>query len=356
MYTTRHFPTEPIPPEQYDDYLARGYFRMGQTIFTTRFLFFNYQLFTPVWTRLDLDRHQFTKRQRRILRRVRERFRIDLGPVEIDREREQLFQAYRKYRGRRGWVTLRQSLYDHKRTSVYNTWEVRIFDGDQIVAFSHFDLGATSAGSTAGIFDPELARHSLGYATMLLEMEFMQQRGMRYYYPGYVVPGHSPFDYKRRIGKLDAYRPNENSWTPLDELAYDDLDHRQVEQRLVDIADQLPKRHGAAQLMFNPSFDMSIQDGRNQVMNTIPYPAFLLLYPLTVILGLAYIVSYDPRKGTYRLGSYNVVGNVGSSHKPDQMPANVFTKVLTLDEIVLETTDEELMLRELKSWGSANLF
>ena len=356
MFTTRHFPNEPLSPEKLDDYLSRGFFRMGQMIFTTRFLFFNYQLYTPIWTRLDLDRHTFSKSQRKIMRRVRSRLRVEYGPVAFSPERENLYQAYRKMRGRRGFVTLRQSLYDHKMDTVFNTWEVRIFDEDRLVAFSHFDLGKNSGESINGVFDPEYRHLSLGYATMLFEMEYMRDRGMRYYYPGYVVPDYPSFDYKRRIGALDAYYPERNTWEPLATVDEDNLPSRLMRRKLKRLHKRLPDTSSNAHVMLNPSFDMLIRDNNGEVMETLPYPVFLLLFPLTVILGLAYVVTYDPYQQVYQLASYNVIGNLGSAQKSNQTPADVFTKVLTLDEIILETRDEDLMLRELKSWGSANMF
>lgn len=352
MYADRHYPQQPIPPARLDEYLADGWFRMGQTIFTTRFLFFNNELYTAIWTRLLLDEHRFTKRQRKIMRRIRTRFRIEYGPLELDAERELLFRRYRQYRRRYGNFTLRQSLFDHKAVSVYDTWEVRIYDGDRLICYSHFDLGNTSVQSISGVFDPEYAGFSLGYASMLFEMEWCLLNGYTHYYPGYIVPGYPAFDYKRRIGNLEYLLLPEERWEPLHDLSEERIGSLVMETRLRELRNRLEP---GTEIMFNPSFEMRLQDRQGQLMDTLSYPVFLLLFPMTVMFGLAYVVVYDDIRHVYQLASYNVVGSVGIRNEAQKFPANVFEKVLTIDSIVLETDDLNAMAEEVRSWGAANL-
>ena len=44
MFTEKHVP-DSITGEELDDYLDRGWYRMGQSIFTCHFLFFNDSLY-----------------------------------------------------------------------------------------------------------------------------------------------------------------------------------------------------------------------------------------------------------------------------------------------------------------------
>ena len=324
---------------------------MGQTIFTTRFLFFNNELYTAIWTRLFLPEHAFSKRQRKVMRRIRQRFRVEYGALEIDPDRERLFRIYRQSRRRYGNFTLRQSLFDHKSISVYDTQEVRIYDGERLISFSHFDIGDKSVQSISGIFDPEYADFSLGYATMLFEMEWCLSNGFEWYYPGYIVPGYSAFDYKRRIGSLEYLQLPEEEWRPLEQLCVDRIGSVVMEDKLRELRRHLEP---GTEIMLNPSFEMRLQDRDGELMNTLPYPVFLLLFPMTVMFGLAYVVIFDDLRGMYQLASYNVVGSVGVRNEADKFPPNVFEKVLTLDAIVLETDRMESMVREVRSWGAAN--
>ena len=59
-FAEKHYP-ELLLPEELDAYLARGWYRMGQSIFTTHFLCFGEQFYSAVWVRLQLNDHSFSK-------------------------------------------------------------------------------------------------------------------------------------------------------------------------------------------------------------------------------------------------------------------------------------------------------
>ncbi|NJL75726.1 MAG: GNAT family N-acetyltransferase [Saprospiraceae bacterium] len=86
-------------------------------------------------------------------------------------------------------VSLADALLDRQERNIYNTFECEIYDQEKLIAVSFFDLGATSISSIMGMYDPDYSDYSLGYYTMLLEIEYGQERGFEYYYPGYVTPG-----------------------------------------------------------------------------------------------------------------------------------------------------------------------
>ena len=58
-----------IRGEALDFYLAQGYYRMQQDLFTCQFVPFDGRLYTAHWLRLDLARMQWEPEQRRLLRR-----------------------------------------------------------------------------------------------------------------------------------------------------------------------------------------------------------------------------------------------------------------------------------------------
>ncbi|MFK7932945.1 MAG: arginyl-tRNA--protein arginylyltransferase, partial [Saprospiraceae bacterium] len=73
MTTEREYPVF-IVPEELDDYLSHGWYRMGQAIFTCHFLWFGEKLYSAIWLRLPLLTFQFSKGQRKLLRRNAQRF------------------------------------------------------------------------------------------------------------------------------------------------------------------------------------------------------------------------------------------------------------------------------------------
>ena len=52
MLVELHNPIDSLNGEELDKYLERGWFRMGQTIFTTNFLKFNGLIYSVIWLRI----------------------------------------------------------------------------------------------------------------------------------------------------------------------------------------------------------------------------------------------------------------------------------------------------------------
>lgn len=257
FFAEKHYP-DYLAPEELDTYLARGWYRMGQTIFTTHFLCFNEQLYSAIWIRLNLANHKYRKGQRRLLRRNSERFTIQYTPFRITPAKEQLFLRYKKsfkgYLGR----SLRESLLDNEEDTIYNTYEVQIFDEDRLVGLSFFDLGKDSAASITGIYDPDYSEYSLGYYSMLLEMEYCQAQGLSYYYPGYVVPGYERFDYKLRIGEVEYLALHDFKWHSYQQLTAIDTPIANMEQKLRLLGTQLEELGIPYRLYQYPLFEASL--------------------------------------------------------------------------------------------------
>jgi arginine-tRNA-protein transferase len=90
--------------------------------------------------------------------------------------------------------------------------QVEVRDGQRLVAVSYLDLGRMAASSVYAFFDPEESRRSLGWMTFLAEIEHARARGCRYLYPGYAYLEPSAYDYKKRLGALEAY--DWSHWQP----------------------------------------------------------------------------------------------------------------------------------------------
>jgi arginine-tRNA-protein transferase len=221
VFAEKHYP-ESLPANTLDHYLEKGWYRMGQSIFTTHFLCFEENLYSAIWVRLDLNKHHYSKSQRKLMRRNAQQFRVEYAPLQITPEKEALYQKYKA--NFPGFIarSLTESLLDEEDINLYQTIEVQVYDNDRLVALSFFDLGHHAAASILGIYDPDYETYSLGYYTMLLEMHYCQDKGFSYYYPGYVVPGYRRFDYKLRIGKVDYLQLSSLEWVPFDDLGVAD--------------------------------------------------------------------------------------------------------------------------------------
>lgn len=293
MFTQKHFPAS-ITGEELDDYLNRAWYRMGQAIFTCHFLFFDDNLYSPVWTRLPLEGYQFRKSLRKIFKRIHQDFRVVVRPAVIDEEKESLFQHYRNNFNGKLSATLTASLLDNHLFNVFATYEVAVYSDSRLVAFSFFDLGKTSLASIKGVYDPGYASYSLGLFTMLQEIQFGMELDYKFFYPGYVVPGYDRFDYKLRIG-----RPNEvqyfdlksGFWLSYDQFRPETVPVKVLSEKLMAVGQQLVQQNIACQMLYYPAYEANIfgyTDERflesplflNIFSNVFPRPRFIVYYDL----------------------------------------------------------------------------
>ncbi|MEK7257049.1 MAG: arginine-tRNA-protein transferase, partial [Bacteroidota bacterium] len=152
MFTQKHFPTF-ISGEELDKYLERGWFRMGQAVFTCHFLFFEENLYSPIWMRLPLEGYVFRKNLRRVLAKNERRFRTFIRPANLDQEKEELFERYRLHFKGRLDPNLKINMFDNSETNIFSSYEIAVYDGEKLVAFSFFDVGKSSIASIKGVYD-----------------------------------------------------------------------------------------------------------------------------------------------------------------------------------------------------------
>lgn len=297
MFAEKHYP-EVMMPEELDAYLAKGWYRMGQTIFTTHFLCFGEQFYSAIWVRLDLKDYTFRKSLRKIIRKNTSQFRVEFRKGSINAEKEQLYQRYKVQFSGILAPSLKDSLMDGEDFNVYNTYEIAIYDGHRLIALSFFDIGRSSAASILGIYDPNYEKNSLGFFTMLMEIGFCMDNNIRYYYPGYVVPGYNRFDYKLRIGEVEYYDLSTRKWLPHQQLQTKDVPIDLMQQKLLDMQEQLASKGINSKKMYYPLFEANLFGFWRAPY--FDFPVFLWCYPKRLQDGYLIIV-YDVRDDVFQL-------------------------------------------------------
>ncbi len=302
MHTRVIKPTSLSRPEL-DRYLSRGWYRIGQTMMTCRFVLFSDVLRSAVWTRLELDAHTFRKSQRRVMRRIEEQLRVEVGDPIIDDAHEAVYQRYRTIaRGERS-ATLTDFLYGDRVTSldVFHTREIRFIledgtPGGRLVGFSWFDLGREALQSLVGVYDPAYGHLSLGYASMLYEMRWGMERGYRWFYPGYVLPGDAAMDYKLRAGAME-FLDHDGSWRPWDAFDPTRQATRLLEERLAVVRRHLEDREVPHAQELYPMFEAPAW--HTNLANCLPEPMVVTI-PLAAPRNVL-CVSWDMERAAYRL-------------------------------------------------------
>lgn len=204
-----------------DRYLAAGWFRMHQEVFTTTHLFSGDQAYRVHWLRFAIKSIQDRSSHRR-LRRRNALFQVSIAEARgIPSSHEALYATYRASIDFEGADSVTHALFgdEPNASNIFQTKCITISDGSRPVAVGYFDTGLRSGASILHFFDPEYRRYSLGKYLILLTLDYLRNQGMEYYYPGYVVAGKEKMNYKLFLGRSHAtyFDPTSASWRPFHE-------------------------------------------------------------------------------------------------------------------------------------------
>ncbi len=349
VFAEKHYP-EIMRPEELDAYLSHGWYRMGQTIFTTHFLCFDERFYSAVWIRLSLSDYTFRKSLRKLLRRNDKIFQTFFRKAFIDQEKEQLYQKYKASFPGLLAPSLRDSLLDGEDFNIYDTYEVAVYHDDRLIGVSFFDLGREAVASIMGMYDPDFARYSLGFFTMLKEIEYAREQGFEYYYPGYVVPGYARFDYKLRIGPVDYFDLTTGSWLPYDQLPAEEIPLVKMENHLQQLHDLAAAKDLSTRLLYYPLFEVNLFGFWRT--NFFDHPVFLLCLP-EVTQDFYLMTVFDVREEKYVLYRCSPFDDIqfyfNEGYTKSFNKDFFFMELVTIDRILEKTASAEQIVRALTS-------
>ncbi|MBL7740442.1 MAG: hypothetical protein JNK14_14590 [Chitinophagaceae bacterium] len=194
MIKAIHFPMEMVG-EELDQYLAKGWFRMGQTIFTTDFIPVEGKIHPVFWLRFDLDRIAFGKKQKRLLA-ANKNFETRIQPFRLTEELEELYSIYQANIDFEISPSVESNLLDGDIANIYDTQLITVRDNGRLIAAGIFDNGLHSMAGILNFYHPDYKSKSPGKYLMLVKVKYAIDTGKRYYYPGYIAAGYPKFDYK----------------------------------------------------------------------------------------------------------------------------------------------------------------
>ncbi|MEO5893542.1 MAG: hypothetical protein ABIQ31_25030 [Ferruginibacter sp.] len=311
MFAQIEYP-EKLQPDELDDYLAKGWFRMRQTIFTTNFLHFNQQFYSSIWLRVVLD-HSIHDKKYRTLNKLNKNFRTEIkrSPLNVSANHESLYRQYRQSIAFEVSPSLQELLIGNQPYNRFDTHEVNIYDGDTLIAAGFFDLGTTSAAGITCIYHPAYKKYSLGKYLMYLKMDFCKQQRLQYFYPGYVVPGYSAFDYKLEIGKasLEYLHLSSNQWVPYIPSLPIPNPLQEMLIKLAALQEILLKNKIFNAILFYKFFEVNLDPYYNG-SKLFDFPVFLYCFP-AINASVYTMVVYDIRDARYHLVECGSVINIG---------------------------------------------
>ncbi len=211
---------EALEGTELDRFLAMGWYRMHQGIFTSSHLELD-QPYRVHWLRYALKELDDRGSHKRIRNRNKS-FHYTIEDFNgIREDQRELHRRYRASIDFDGAITIEDCLFGSQETrqNIYNTKVISVFDGDRLIAGGYFDVGATAAASILHFFDPRHYRYSLGKYLILLTVDYLIGHGYEYYYPGYVVEGLDKMNYKLFLGREIAqyFDPESIVWNKFHE-------------------------------------------------------------------------------------------------------------------------------------------
>ena len=344
MFSHVHFPQK-LAPEDLDVYLAAGWFRMAQSIFTTNFLNFKGQFYSAIWLRVALEKFTADKNQQKLIKR-NSAFRTEIQPAKVTLAQEALFATYRASVSFEAATSLNSLLYGKVFYAIYDTYEVNIYDGDRLIASGFFDLGRNGAAGITSFYDPEYRKYSLGRYLIYLKMAYCRQHGFEYFYPGYFVPGYALFDYKLDMNRdlLQFLPVSTGQWAPIELFSPVVNPLLVMRQKLEAIQEELQLADIAMTLYQYEFFDGNLIPELSDI-DLFDFPIFLKgVDPALGELG-PWIV-YDVRDDQYHIFQCTIIGTPAM---PAQTAGNYTDHLVKVDHDIATAPNAEGIVPIIKA-------
>ncbi|PAC31449.1 arginyl-tRNA--protein arginylyltransferase [Flectobacillus sp. BAB-3569] len=295
-----------IDPHELDQYLADGWFRMGQSVFTTNFLKFNHVFYSALWLRINLLEAEFPTTKSK-LQKLNSKFEVEIQPAQIKPIQETLFDKYRSHITFETSNSLEQLLFNNTQRDIFNAYEVNVYDKEKLIATGFFDLGHDSGAGISCFYDPDYKKHSLGKYLMFLKMDFCIKRGLTFFYPGYFAPGYRLFDYKLDLTKsaMEFLDFRDNQWYPMSTFSADNTPLIEIQERLNELQMLIENAGQISKVYHYEYFDANLVPSLNG-LGLLDHPVMLVCFERQPN-QINPIVLFDIRKKHYQLWLCNSV-------------------------------------------------
>jgi len=290
-----------------DHFLNTGWFRMGNSIFTTQFIFFDEKMYSAIWLKLPLKDFTFKKRHRKLKRKVEKDLKVIYRQAEFNQEKDQLFEVYKKNFKGDIRSSIKTIMLDDSAYNAFNTLEVSIYDDNQLVAFSFFDKGKDNVASILAAYHPDYKHYSLGIYTMLAEVEFCIKNGFKNYFPGYFVPEMNRFDYKYSLGNSKFYHFPNQEWIDFEKFTDKHILSNMLTDNLTLLHEKLRNNRIQNYIFFYRKFELGSYI--ENYGNVMVHPLMLLISIKNPIVKIEYlfVIEHNLYANNFRILQLSVV-------------------------------------------------
>ncbi len=255
MLVQMYYP-QSLSANRLDKYLAGGWFRSSYMLFRSQVMYLRGDVYALVNIRLKLDDYQPNRSLRRTQKRCQDRFKVVFQKATFDPEKEALYQSQKAHFQGFVFESLELFMNANIEQTIFDTWEVGVYEGDKLIAVSFFDVGQNSLASILALYDRQnYAKYSLGTYTMMLEIEYAVRQGFKFYYSGHILECPSSFDYKLRVGNCQYYNWK-GRWKSMDKLSEETFPVHVMKQKIAVLESELHQHHIYSKKLVYPFFSM----------------------------------------------------------------------------------------------------
>lgn len=186
----------------FDRLLDRGWFRACTDMFTTHFLVFNNTIYDVVWLRIDLQNFASSGTSKKIIKKAG-RFSFAVSSYQPSAALDELYDLYRDSINFEPSASLEHLL--GPQSGSFKTMMICIYDEEKLIGAGIFDMGENAAAGISSFFHPQYKKYSIGKLLVQYKLQYCKEQGIKWFYPGYFVPGYNRFDYKLEMSVTGNY-------------------------------------------------------------------------------------------------------------------------------------------------------
>lgn len=324
-----------------DEYLQKGWFRMGQTIFTCNFLNFNRQFYSAIWLRIALNEYQ-TDNTFKKLQKLNKHFQVNIRPATITTEKEELYHHYKTGITFETSSSLADLLLKNNEDNIFNTFEVCIYDDNKLIACGYFDMGEMSAAGIVSFYDPTYKKYSLGKYLIYSKIDYCKNNNLQYFYPGYFAPNYPAFNYKLKIGSanMEFLNLKNNQWQDFNKFSNWHITIDELNYKLL-VMEYLLYRNGIKFVKLNYEFYNANSISSLQGMELFDYPIFIFVFSPNHV-GFNPIIVFDLVSQQYR-----AIKCVSVQYYPDYVSADNYfgSHIMKINEEFLADPNPEAFIK-----------
>ena len=347
-----HVPSK-LTPAALDKYLASGWFRMGQAVFTTNFLLFDKQFYSAIWIRSELQNWTPSTSQNQLIKKVLRDFHVKIKPFSYRPVYDKLFDTYKASLSFTHSNSINQLLFGGEtEVSIFDTYTIEVYDKKRLIGLGFFDLGSKSMAGVSCIFDPSYKKYSLGKFMMLQKMLWGKKKELTFFYPGYIAPGYPTFEYKTTLAPetTQCLRVQSKRWIKLENFDLQTLPIHILTEK-IELLQQKLAQAGIPSQILRYSYHDSNTVPHLRKFRLVDTPLFIAIYKVSSMIFP--MIQYDFVENVFVLKRANKMYRVPHNEIPTEgfyddylLQANfILFKTDDLDEMVEFASNKTNMYR-----------